>query len=98
MVVTVSLLFAKQGNRFSTVLLKNATSDTTKLNIYMALANACEKKDKLNYAEPAWTLVDKLFVKEKKEAVREKLIEKENVLPDLITGNYSNNKRKEVHL
>jgi signal transduction histidine kinase len=71
--------------------LKNAKEDTAKLRIYLAIGNAAERKDKLLYAEPAWKLVDELFVKEKKEEVRLKLIEAEKALPDLVNSYYSNN-------
>src|SRR5579871_1253689 len=69
--------------------LKNAPADTSKLWIYMNLLEACEKKDKLNYTETAWSLVDKLFLQEKKEALLQKLIETEVLLPAKILSYYS---------
>ncbi len=71
--------------------LKIAKEDTTRLAIYLALGKASQNKDKLLYAEPAWALMDKIFATEKKEAVRQLLIETETALPDLITSYFSNN-------
>lgn len=72
-----------------TTALNNAKEDTARLKIYMALGNTVEKKDKLLYAEPAWSLVDKLFLIEKNDKEREKLIRTERSLPDLITAYYT---------
>lgn len=71
-------------------ILKNAQEDTAKLKAYMALGKAAERKDKLLYAEPAWKLVDELFIKEKQKDVRDNLINAERELPDLVISFYSN--------
>ena len=73
------------------VLLKNAKEDTTKLSIYMALSEACEKKDNLLYAEPALNLVDKLLIKKQDEEVREKLFEQEQGLLYSVVAYHTNN-------
>ena len=60
--------------------LKVAKADTTKLRIYLLLGDACEKKDKLEFTEPALNLVDKLLLKEQNSYERTKLIEQEQAL------------------
>jgi len=60
--------------------LKVAKADTTKLRIYLMLGDACEKKDKLEYTEPALNLVDKLLLKERNKHERQKLVEQEQAL------------------
>ncbi len=64
--------------------LKNAKADTTKLSIYIALGEASSKNEKLQYAEPALQLVDKLFLQEKDKEERQKLIGKEQALLNLV--------------
>ena len=73
------------------VLLKNAEEDTTKLRIYIALGEACERKDNLLYAEPALKLVDKLLLKTRSEEEREKLNDQEYNLLFSIIAFYNNN-------
>jgi len=60
--------------------LKVAKADTTKLRIYLLLGDVCEKRDKLEYTEPALNLVDKLLLKEQNKHERQKLIEQEQAL------------------
>jgi signal transduction histidine kinase len=74
-----------------TVSLKNAKTDTTKLRIYIALSEACEKKDILLYTEPALNLVDKLLSKKHSEEVRDKLFEQEQGLLYSVVTYYTNN-------
>ena len=73
------------------VSLKNATTDTTKLRIYIALSEACEKKDNLLYTEPALNLVDKLLSKKHSEEVRDKLFDQELGLLYSVVAYYTNN-------
>jgi len=73
------------------VLLKNATADTTKLRIYMALIEACEKKENLIYAGPALNLTDKLLSNKNTEEVRDKLFEQEQALLYSVVAYYTNN-------
>jgi signal transduction histidine kinase len=73
------------------VLLKNPTADTTRLRIYMALSEACEKKDNLLYAEPALNLVDKLLIQTHTEEEREKLFEQELGLLYSVVAYHTNN-------
>jgi len=73
------------------VLLKNASADTTKLRIYMALIEACEKKENLVYAEPALNLVDKLLSKTHSEKVRENLFNEEQNLLYSVVAYHTNN-------
>lgn len=73
------------------VLLKNATTDTTKLRVYIALIEACEKKDNLLYAEPALNLVDKLLIKTHTEEERRNLFDKEQGLLYSVVAYYTNN-------
>ena len=55
-------------------ILKSTNQDTTRLNLYISLCNACDTKDNLKYAEPAVALADKLL----EEVTNEK--EKKNIL------------------
>ena len=73
------------------VLLKTATADTTKLRIYMALIEACEKKDNLLYTEPALNLVDKLLSKKHTEEERENLFNQEQGLLYSVVAYFTNN-------
>ena len=41
--------------------LQISKDDTTRLNIYLSLGEACEKKDNMLYAEPALNLCDKIL-------------------------------------
>ena len=87
-IIFLAFIYFSQYSSFSqnrvmdslNVLLKNAKEDTTKLRIYMALIQACEKKDNLLYAEPALNLVDKLLSKTQSEEVRENLFDQEHNL------------------
>jgi tetratricopeptide (TPR) repeat protein len=60
--------------------LNNTKTDTAKLRIYLSMNKACNKKDKLLYAEPALLLVDKLLSKETNKQKRHKLIDQEKAL------------------
>ncbi len=60
--------------------LNNAKEDTTKLKIYLALGEACERKDILLYTEPAQKLVDNFFLTQHTEKQRKKLLEQELAL------------------
>ena len=60
--------------------LNYAKSDTAKLRIYISMNEACNKNDKLLYAEPALLLVDKLLAKETNKQKRNELIEQEKSL------------------
>jgi|SRR6185437_8378131 len=65
--------------------LQRATEDTTRLNIYVRLADACEIKDNLTYCLPAIELADKLLmsVKDKKGRaiiLKQKLYVQRNVV------------------
>ena len=93
------LLFLLQHACFSqirkidslTVLLKSAKEDTTKLRLYIALADASEKKDNLLYIEPALTLVDKLLLKTHADEERDKLFYQEQALLYSVVEYYTNN-------
>jgi len=74
-----------------TVLLKSAKEDTTKLRLYIALADASEKKDNLLYIEPALTLVDKLLLKTHADEERDKLFYQEQALLYSVVTYYTNN-------
>ena len=76
--------------------LKVAKADTTKLRIYLLLGGACEKKDKLEYTEPALNLVDTLFLKTQKTHERKKRGAEKNLFISVFLLLYIyNNSRKE---
>ncbi|MFM6925887.1 MAG: tetratricopeptide repeat protein [Ferruginibacter sp.] len=76
-------------------LLKITAADTTRLDIFMALGKTCNKKDKLLYASPALTLIDKLLLKPHTEEEREMLLGKERDLLSFVVAYYSNNNTTE---
>lgn len=53
--------------------LKNAKNDTTRLNIYVGLCDACDINDNLKYSEPLIALADKLLSQTKDSLQKEKL-------------------------
>jgi tetratricopeptide (TPR) repeat protein len=57
-------------------LLRSTKEDTTQLRLYFALANACDVKDNLKYAEPAIALIDKLILKTSDEKEKRKLFKR----------------------
>ncbi|MFT3910260.1 MAG: tetratricopeptide repeat protein [Ferruginibacter sp.] len=59
------------------ILLSKAKEDTAKLGIYMALVEACERKDNLLYVEPALELVNRLLIKNHSELKRDTLVNQE---------------------
>ena len=71
--------------------LAKAKEDTTKLRIYLALGEACDRKDNLLYAEPALKLVDDLFLKQHTAEERLKLFDQEQGLLNLMIAYHTNN-------
>ena len=61
------------------------------MRLYIALAEASEKKDNLLYIEPALTLVDKLLLKTHADEERDKLFYKEQALLYSVVAYYTNN-------
>ena len=70
--------------------LQNAKQDTVRLRIYLALGNACEKKDNLLYIEPALKLIDKILSQTTDDKQRNKILEQEYEAYNLMVANYSN--------
>jgi adenylate cyclase len=70
--------------------LQKAKQDTTRLKIYLAMGDACEKKDNLLYAEPALKLVDKILSQTKDDKQRNKILEQEYRAYNLLIAYYSN--------
>ncbi len=73
------------------ILLKNAKEDTTKLRLYVALGEVCEKNDMLLYTGPALNLVDKLLIKNHTEEERDKLFDQEQGLLYSVVAYHTNN-------
>ena len=71
--------------------LANAKEDTTKLKIYVALGEACDRKDNLLYTEPAQKLIDALFLNQHTAEERQKLFDQEQGLLNLIIAYHTNN-------
>src|SRR5438552_2578436 len=71
--------------------LQNAKDDTTRLNIYLSLGEACEKKDNMLYAEPALNLCDKILSGKINKEERDLILGKENQAYDLVIVYYTTN-------
>lgn len=69
--------------------LQNAKHDTTRLLLYLALGDSCERKDNMLYAEPAVKLADKLLSKNIDKKQREKLLEQKSAAYNLIIVYYT---------
>ncbi len=69
--------------------LQNARHDTTRLRLYLALGDSCERKDNMLYAEPAVKLADILLSKNSDEKQREKFLEQKSAAYDLIIAYYT---------
>ena len=69
--------------------LQNARNDTTRLETYLALGNACERKDNMLYAEPAFTIADKLLTDNIDIALRDKILQQEAAAYSLVIAYYT---------
>jgi tetratricopeptide (TPR) repeat protein len=93
LVFTFSNAFAQnQGRTIDSLnaLLQNATQDTARLRLYLALGNACDLKDNLKYAEPAIQLAEKLLAQAKNEKEKEMLLKQKAHAYDFFTAFYHN--------
>ncbi len=73
------------------VLLHSTKEDTTRLRLYFALANLCDIKDNLKYAEPAIALIDKLILKTSDEKEKGKLLKRKADAINFIVFYYQRN-------
>ena len=71
--------------------LQNAKQDTTRLRLFLALGEACERKDNMLYAEPAVELADKLLSQNIDEKQRKIILEQKSRAYDLIIVFYTKN-------
>lgn len=71
--------------------LQNAKQDTTRLRLFLALGEACERKDNMLYAEPAVELADKLLSQNIDEKQRKKNLDQKSRAYDLIIAFYTKN-------
>ncbi len=69
--------------------LQNAKHDTTRLRLYLALGDSCERKNNLLYAEPAVELADKLLSQNIDEKQREKILKQKSAAYNLIISYYT---------
>lgn len=69
--------------------LQNARHDTTRLQLYLALGDSCERNDNMLYAEPAVKLADKLLSQNINEKQRKKFLEQKSAAYNLIIAYYT---------
>ncbi len=77
--------------------LQKATQDTTRLRIYLALGNTCERKDNLLYAEPAVKLADKLILQISNDKERKKVFGQKAIAYHFISAFYTAGKDADIN-
>ena len=80
--------------------LQQATQDTSRLKLYIALGDACDMKDNLLYAEPAMKIADKLLAittdKEKRKSILKQKIEAYHIMGAFYLNHLNPDLKKEA--